>query len=90
MLQRRERKQEDAMMADYARNHDLEIAIDLVLDAFSDTASHDDATEKALQKADQLYEGEESAQVQEIIKQFGESMRRDSRTKASTRWRIVD
>jgi hypothetical protein len=82
MLQRRESEQKDAMIiAVHARNHNLEIAIDLVLAAFSKTTSHDQATEQALQKADQLYGGEESEQVQEIIKQLGESMKRDSRIK---------
>lgn len=82
MLQRRESEQKDAMIAVHARNHDLAIAIDLVLAAFSKTASHDQATEKALQEADRLYGGEESEQVQKIIKQLGESMKRDSRIKA--------
>lgn len=80
MLQRHEREQKSTMTVDHGTNHELEIALDLVLDAFSSTAFHDEATDSALQMAGQLYSGEQSAQIKEIIKQLGETMQRDART----------
>lgn len=87
MLQQRD--SEHTMVANPVRNHEVEIAIELVMDAFSKTASHEAATELALQEADLLYAGAESAQVQKIIKQLGASMKRDARLKTMHDW-IID